>query len=555
MLRTLILLLLAALLPLTGCGKSRGATPEAGDPGVRFTDVAAAMGLAYRYSPGGTAPLNILKVTTGAGAAFLDYDNDGWLDVLCVSLPRPALFRNEKGQHFTDVTARAGIARKEARWNGCATGDWDNDGFVDLLLTGYNTVALFHNNGDGTFTDVTEKAGIRFPRWATSAAFADVDRDGKLDLYIGAYVRFTKGMPEWMKIRGVRLPLGPLAYEAQKGSLYLNRGGGRFEDVTASRGLNAVHGKALGVGFADADNDGDDDLYIANDEEPQDFLENDGTGHFRNIAEENNTAFNGEGGRQGGMGMDFGDYDADGRLDLFVGTFSDELKSLYRGLDSGIYEQAGLRAGVAQSTRAWVTFGSKFVDVNNDGLLDLMIVNGHVRDLVQQVDPNNSYPQRSQLFLNQGGGRFMEISDRVGPDFRKPIVGRALAVGDFDNDGDVDALAADLEGPPVLVRNDSSRKGNWLTLALTGTRSNRMAIGARVEARVGSLLEVREVRTDGSLLAAHDPRVHLGLGPASRVDEIRIRWPSGTVQTLKDVSGGQVLAVREPAAATPQAGP
>jgi enediyne biosynthesis protein E4 len=545
--RLLPLLLLLAPLALTkGCGEARSTARSAPEAPLRFSDVASAMRLDYRYSPGDSPPLNIREITMGAGAAFLDYDNDGWLDILCVSLPRPALYRSDRGRGFVNVTARAGIARREARWNGCATGDYDNDGHVDLFLTAYNETALFHNNGDGTFTDVTDAAGVQVRRWATSAAFADVNRDGLLDLYVGCYVRFAPGMPEYMTVRGVRLPLSPLAYDAQKGMLFLNRGGGRFHEATREAGLDDCHGKTLGVAFADADGDGDEDLYLANDEEPQDFFQNDGKGRFRNIAMENGTAFSGEGGRQGGMGLDFGDYDRDGHLDLFVATFADEPKSLYRNTGTGLYQHAGPQAGIDQATRAWVGFGSKFLDLDHDAWLDLVIVNGHVRDLVQQVDPENSYPQKSQLFLNTGGGRFRDASDGVGPDFRKPIVGRALAAGDFDNDGDLDLLAADLEGPPLLLRNDGGNQaGNWLMLDLQGTRSNRMAIGARVELRTGSARQIREVRTDGSYLAAHDPRVHFGLDQAARVDEIRIRWPSGIRQTLTNVAANQVLRVRE----------
>jgi len=504
------------------------------------------MGLDFRYTPGGEPPLNILKVTTGAGAGFLDYDRDGWQDVVCTSLPKPALFHNEQGHGFTNVTAKARLAVPEARWNGCATGDYDNDGWIDLLLTACDRTALLHNNGDGTFTDVTARAGVQLNRWATSAAFADVNGDGLLDLYVGCYVRFAPGMPEWMTVRGVHLPLGPLAYEAQKGVLFLNTGSGRFRDATREAGMDTASGKALGVAFADADGDGDDDLYVANDEMAQDFFENDGKGHFRNVGLENGTAFNGEGGRQGGMGIDFGDYDGDGRLDLFVATFEDELKSLYRNTGAGSYEQASATAGIAQSTRARVTFGTKFLDVDNDGMPDLAMVNGHVRDLVQQVDPKISYPQPSQLFLNLGSGRFREISDQVGPDFQRRIVGRGLAVGDFDNDGRMDLLAADLQGSPLLLHNETTTNAHWLTLRLEGCRSNRSGIGARVELLTPGLKQVREVRTDGSFLSAHDQRVHFGLGAFTEADEIRIRWPSGKTQTLKKVQANQLLDVKEP---------
>lgn len=541
-----LLLALPCLALLAGCpgpGKPRAAQPRTAP--IRLTDQAPALGLRYRFDPGGKSPLNILDTTMGAGVGFLDYDGDGWLDVLCVGLPHPALFRSERGQRFVEVTAGAGIPTRRARWNGCATGDVDNDGDTDLFLTAYNDTALLLNEG-GRFREVTDAAGVRLRKWGGSAAFADVNRDGLLDLYVGCYVDFGPGMPEFFTVRGVKQPLGPLAYTRQKGALFLNRGGGRFEDATDRLGLGDVHGKNLGVAFADADGDGDGDLYLANDEEPQDFLRND-AGRFKNVAMENGTAFNGEGERQGGMGLDWGDYDGDGKLDLFVGTFADELKSLYRSSEGGLYDSAAVSAGLAQPTRAWVAFGTKFLDVDHNGTLDLVLVNGHVRDLVQQVDPENSYPQKPQLFLNSGSGRFRDASGAVGADFQRLLVGRGLAVGDYDNDGDPDVLAGDLGGAPVLFRNEGGREaGHWLMLKLTGRRSNRMAIGARLEVVSGGKTQVREVRTDGSYLSASDARVHVGLGQAAQADEIRIRWPSGTRQTLRGVKADQVLEVREP---------
>lgn len=536
---------LSLLLPLTGCRKDATASspPAAASP-VTLKDTASETGLTFRFGHGGKSPLNIVELM-GAGAGFVDYNNDGWLDVLCVSWPRPALFRSEGGRAFTDVTASSGLTPPAGRWYGCAVGDYDNDGWDDLCLTGHNRTALFRNRGNGTFADVTQSAGVGLQRWASSAAFSDVDRDGDLDLYVACYVRFAEGMPEFMRTRGIELSLGPDAYDAQPGVLFLNENG-RFRDATHERGLAAAHGKALGVAFADIDDDGDDDLYVANDQQPGDLFRNNGKGHFTDVALETGAAFSSEGDRQGGMGLDFGDYDGDGRLDLFVANFADEPKSLYHATEIGIFEHAGLRAGVAQTTRPWVGFGTKFGDLDHDGRLDLALVNGHVQDLIQQVDPANPYPQLPQLFLNAGNGRFREVSNAVGPDFRIPLVGRALATGDYDNDGDLDLLAADLEGTPRLWRNEGGNTvGRWLMLRLTGTRSNRQALGARVEITVGGKTQIREARTDGSYLAANDPRVHFGLGSAERVDKIRIRWPSGAIQTLQDVPANQLLKVTE----------
>jgi hypothetical protein len=502
------------------------------------------LGLTYRYEPGAQPPLNILEIM-GGGAAFLDFDGDGWLDVLCVGQPHPALYRNDHGKRFVDVTAASGLGRQSGRWFGCATGDYDNDGRVDLLLTGYQRSALFHNRGDGTFTDVTTAQGLRVPYWATSAAFTDVNRDGRLDLYVTCYVDFKSGMPEFTKIQGVELSLGPDAYPAQRGLLFLNDGA-RFRDATQASGLAAAHGKGLGVAFADADKDGDDDLVVANDQQPLDYFENDGKGRFRSVSLENGTAFSSEGLRQGGMGLSFGDYDGDLQLDLFVANFADEPKSLYRNLGRGAFEAAGNRAGVAQTTRPWVAFGTSFADLNHDGQLDLALVNGHVQDAVQQVDRGNTYPQKPQLFLNSGSGRFREVSTAVGPDFPRPIVGRALATGDFDNDGDLDLLAADLGGSPHLYRNENgNQSGNWLLLQLEGKASNRMAIGAQIELIAGGMHAIGEVRTDGSYLAASDSRVHFGVGKSKQIDVLNIQWPSGKRQTLRSIRVNQLLKVTE----------
>lgn len=524
-----------------GCDRrpsTRPASPAASP--IRFTDAAVEAGLVYRFSHGGVPPLNIVELM-GAGAGFVDADADGWPDVVLVSQSGAVLYRNNRGR-FEDVTAASGFPARKSRWYGCATGDYDNDGRVDLFLTGHNDTALLRNEGGCRFREVTDTAGVRLRKWASSAAFADVNRDGFLDLYVGCYVDFGPGVPEFTRINGVELSLGPDGYDAQKGVLFLNEGGKRFRDITTASGMLAVHGKALGVAFADPDQDGDEDLAIANDQQPLDFMLNDGKGRFRNVSLENGTAYTSEGDRQGGMGLDWADYDNDGRLDLFVANFADEPKSLYHNEGAGLYTHAGLRAGVALTTRPWVAFGAHFLDADHDGLVDLAITNGHVQDAVQKVDPDNPYPQKMQFFRGIGGGRFQDISASAGEPFTRGIVGRALAVGDYDRDGDPDVLVADLEGAPVLLRNDS-KGGQWLRLRLEN-RHGAPAIGARVELESEGKKQVREVRSDGSYLAASEPVTHFGLAAAGEA-RVRVRWPSGRLQDLGTLRAGQEHRVRE----------
>ncbi len=518
--------------------------PQSSAGTALFRDTAADWGLRYQYAPGGTPPLNIVELM-GAGAGFVDFDQDGWLDVLCVGQPHPALFRNEAGKGFRDVSRSSGVDRLTGRWYGCATGDYDDDGRVDLFFTGHNVTALLRNLGGGRFVDVTDAAGVRLRRWCSSAAFADVNHDGRLDLYVACYVNFGPGMPEFKEIQGVPLSLGPDGYDAQKGVLFLGVGGGRFRDATASAGLTDVHGKGLGVAFADADGDGDDDLYIANDQQPQDFMINDGMGRFRNLADERGVSLSSEGDRQGGMGLDWGDYDGDGRLDLFVATFADEPKSLYRAVDDSLYEHAAGQAGIQAVTRPWVAFGTHFCDLDLDGRLDLVVTNGHVQDWIEKADPGSTYRQVSQVFRNLGAGRFEDMSRQAGPDFQRPVVGRALAVGDVDNDGDMDLLIADLEGRPLLLRNDWPRNGaHWLRVRVEGRPGNRQALGARITLEATTGRQIREVRTDGSYLAANDPRVHFGLGEAGVVKRLHVRWPGGGERVLTDLPVDREIVVR-----------
>jgi hypothetical protein len=506
--------------------------------------VAQEAGIRFTLGHGGRSPLNILE-TAGHGCAFLDVDGDGWLDILLVGQPRCALYRNLGAKSgasptFQDISAAAGLTM-DGYWMGCATGDYDNDGRVDLLLTGYHCAALLHNEG-GRFRDVS--AGIPLPRgaWNSSAAFFDADGDGRLDLYVGAYVKFGPKTLQLCDFSGIQAACPPTYYDAERGRLFRNLGQGRFADVTRAAGLDAAHGKTLGVAVADFDGDGRPDLYLANDGMPGDLFHNLG-GKFADVGLESGTAFNHESREQAGMGVDWGDYDGDGLLDLVVTTFQYEPTSLYHNEGHSLFTEEGYAAGIGDASLSRLGFGARLFDADNDGDLDLITANGHVQDNAARIFPGVTYAQPVQLFENLGERRFLDVSAADGPAFSKPIVGRGLAVGDYDNDGDLDVLIANLEGPPLLLRNDTPRTARALAVRLQGHTAPRDGTGTRLTLRTGSRLQIREAGTGGSYLSAGDPRIHFGLGSASQADSLTIRWPSGATETRTHVLAGTLTLV------------
>lgn len=534
--------------PPSGTPASSAAAGAPAASRLSFQDVARASGITFALGHGGRSPLNILE-TAGHGCAFLDVDGDGWLDVLLVGQPRCALYRNlgsRDGEppRFEEITAAAGLDRA-GYWMGCAVGDFDNDGRPDLLLTGYRRAALFRNEG-GRFRDVS--AAIPLPRhlWTTSAAFFDADGDGWLDLYIGAYVRFDRTTLQLCDFAGVEAACPPTYYDAEVGRLYRNLRNGRFADVTRGAGLESSHGKTLGVAAADYDADGDTDLYLANDGMPGDLFRNEG-GRFVNVGHESGTAFNHASREQAGMGVDWGDYDGDGRLDLVVTTFQYEPTSLYRGEERGIFREEAFPAGIGDPTLSRLGFGARFFDADNDGDLDLIHANGHVQDNAGRLYPGVTYAQTTQLFENLGTGRFRDVSAAAGAGLRQAIVGRGLATGDYDNDGDIDVLVANLAGGPLLLRNDTAASRH-LTVRLRGRQSPRDGTGARLLLRAGGRTQVREAGTGGSYLSASDPRVHFGLGEAEAIESLTVQWPSGRSQTLLRATTGASLTLEERAA-------
>jgi enediyne biosynthesis protein E4 len=524
---------------------------------VQFRDVAEEAGLRFRWGHGGRTPLNI-RDTAGGGCGFLDFDRDGYLDVLLIG-DRVALYQNRGDGTFADVSTAAGLSVRGALM-GCAVGDYDNDGFPDVYITGHGVAKLYRNTAASAehrplFRDVTDAVGVgpRGPHdWSTSAGFADLDGDGLLDLAVCRYILFT---PQGPRLCEMETPAGepvpgacpPFYYEPQTLRVYRNRGGsGGFEEVTAR--FPKRHGNSLGIGFADFDGDGRTDLYVANDGEAGDLYRNGGGWRFENVGTASGTAYGRDGHEQAGMGVDWGDYDGDGRLDLVVATFQNEPRSLYRNVGNGLFAHASEGARIGDTTRTSLSFGVAFADFDNDAHLDLIFANGHVQDTVSRIDPSATYRQAMLLFRNQGDGTFAAASNEGGAAFRRPIVGRALAPGDYNNDGRMDALIVDLEGAPLLLRNTGAGTNHWVGVRLVNTAGSD-ALGTRVTLETErGLRRVAEARTCRSYLSASDPRVHFGLGRNDRVARLTVRWPGGRTAVLRSPPADRYLTVHEPAA-------
>ncbi len=526
---------------------------------AEFVDITAQAGIWWEHSSGADGA-HRLPETTGGGAAFLDYDHDGNLDLFLLNsgvlpeavtdvLPRSALYRNDGDGTFTDVTASAGLGHEGHYGQGVATGDYDNDGHVDIYVTNFGANTLYRNDGDGGFTDVTADAGVGDPSWSSSAAFVDVDSDGHLDLYVVNYLHYSLDV-DYPPCGEPGLPTycHPSLFEGASDRLYRNLGDGTFTDVTDAAGVGGAggffEGKGLGVVASDLNGDGAPDLYIANDDTPNNLFTNDGDGRFTDVALAAGCAYSFDGVAQAGMGVDAGDVDGDGLIDLFVTNLSYETNALYRNLGGGVFADVIYEVGLGQASYLDVGFGAGLVDFDNDGALDIFIANGHVLDTVDQTSDIMTFAQADRLFRNDGAGRFEDVSLASGAHFATSGVSRGAAFGDIDNDGDTDVLVCRSNGPPALLRNDGDG-GNWIRLRLVGSVSNRDGIGARVAVDVGGRTIVREARTASSYLSASALAVTVGLGQVSRAAKVEIRWPSGVVQTLDDVVANQELTVAE----------
>ncbi len=529
------------------------AAPSKGGGGIRFVEVAQKAGLNYAWTAPGKRPLNILQ-TIGNGAAFLDYDNDNNLDVLLVG-PKLALYKGDGAGAFTNVSQAAGLAKLSGRFLGCAVGDVDNDGWDDVYVSGYRTGLLLRNANGKAFQDVSKSFGLKPQPWGTSCGFADLDGDGYLDLYVANYADFGPKSVQLCKFTtadhgSLLSSCGPRYYKAIKGALLHNRGGRTFEDVTRPWGVMTHSGKGLGVAFADFDGSGRVGIAVVNDEVAGNLFQNTGRGKMKDIAVEANTAYDRDGGVHGGMGADWGDYDNDGKPDLFVATFRNEAKSLYRNDGEGLFTDVSYPTGVGQAALPYVAFGTKFLDADNDGWLDLMVANGHVQDNIEKIE-NATYRQPTQIFRNQGSGAngvtFEDATQAAGLGTLPPIVGRGLATGDYDNDGRVDALVVDAEGKPLLLHNESAA-GSWVGFRVrqNGPKQTRDGYGTIITVETNGRKLVRQCQPGGSYLSSSDARVHFGLGEAAgakTLEQVTVRWPDGKKETWKGVPLNRYLTL------------
>jgi hypothetical protein len=556
--RLLTVVTLAATATLA-LGQLRLQAQTAGALGVVFSDVTSASGITFRHTSGAFGK-KYLPETMGSGVVFFDFDGDSAQDIFFVNSTRfagrpeksglPALYRNDGKGRFTDVTKAAGLA-VEMYGLGAAAADYDNDGSVDLYVTGLGPNRLFRNLGGGKFADVTAKAGVGDPGFSTSAMFFDYDKDGRLDLVVANYVTWSIDKDLFCTLDGKsKSYCTPESYKGQSLRLYRGLAGGVFEDATKTAGLEDARAKSLGMALIDYDSDSWPDLFVANDTQPNKLYRNDGKGGFSDVGMAAGVAFGETGVARAGMGADAADYSGSGRASLVIGNFSNEMLGLYHNEGGGLFIDEAPSSTVGQASLLTLTFAAFFFDFDLDGRLDIFSVGGHVADDIQKVQPKVSYAQPPHLFRNLGNKRFEDVVARVGPALARPMVSRGAAYADVDGDGDLDLAVTANGGPAVLLRNDGGNRNAWLRVRLVGTKSNRDGIGARVTlTHSGGAKSWAVVKTGSSYCSQSELPLTFGLGAAKGVDAVEVTWPSGQVDRLGPQAAGRTLVVTEGAGA------
>ncbi|ABF39829.1 ASPIC/UnbV [Candidatus Koribacter versatilis Ellin345] len=531
-----------------------------GRPIPQFEDVTSKAGIRFTHTSDPSKKY-IVESMSG-GVILIDYDRDGWPDIYFTNAPTVdkalkgetslgALYHNNHDGTFTDVTAKSRLDSPCFAMGG-AVGDYDNDGWPDLYLTCFGGNVLYHNDGNGTFTDVTKKAGVRDGRWSTGASFGDYDGDGNVDLMVVNYVDLRlNDLPPFGKLpnckyRGIDVQCGPRGLRGAGDSLFHNNGDGTFTDVSKAAGVDDVPGYfGMGVVWVDFNNSGRPDIYVTNDSSPKYLYKNEGNGKFKEIGLESGTAVNEDGSEQASMGIAVGDYNHTGRPSLYITNFEDEDDLLYRNDGDWNFTDVSYKSGVALPSLRSVKWGDAFADFDNDGWLDIFAVGGHVYPQVDGLPSGGGYRQPKLFYLNQKDGSFCDAADKAGPALAEKRVSRGVAVGDLFNDGNLDIVVEDLDGSPTILRNKGVPGNHWVSFELAGTKSNRLALNAKVKITAGGVTQTDEIHSGGSYLSQNDLRVHFGLGTATKIDSVEVRWPSGKVDTVKDIQADHYYAILE----------